>query len=381
MKKNLFFAFIACAALAFVSCEPTPQPVDYTISLNPTEVELEVGGSVKLNAVVSPAGEQAPTITWSSSNPEVATVNGSGIVEALATGTATITATLNVADGVKEATCVVNVTNDAVLNNFAIGDYGLFNIGNPIAGTDTVLEISVGEVNCQLFEGLFYVWDDNLVYADGVGFSGAGYMFTAEAPVYMIVDGDYAGAWINFGGVMVDTLPENTAVEYTAQHGQLVDLDMYGQGWVARLAATTQEEAIAAEELIYGAQTGTQLFYIDWDNMSQDFNAANVAYAAIIEDDSLGLLFDLKLEWYDWVNENRLYGLAVEEVITEAGDTTIAVVEPYDMRYIYKEYSNMPLEEEEEETTEVSAKSVNKVLRLNDKQTRMLESVHTMYKK
>ena len=381
MKKNLFFAFFACVALAFVSCEEHVQPVEYSLTLTQTEVELEVGGSVKLNAVVSPVGEQAPTITWSSSNPEVATVNGSGIVEALATGTATITATLNVADGVKEATCVVNVTNDAVLNNFAIGDYGLFNIGNPIAGTDTVLEISVGEVNCQLFEGLFYVWDDNLVYADGVGFSGAGYMFTAEAPVYMIVDGDYAGAWINFGGVMVDTLPENTAVEYTAQHGQLVDLDMYGQGWVARLAATTQEEAIAAEELIYGAQTGTQLFYIDWDNMSQDFNAANVAYAAIIEDDSLGLLFDLKLEWYDWVNENRLYGLAVEEVITEAGDTTIAVVEPYDMRYIYKEYSNMPLEEEEEETTEVSAKSVNKVLRLNDKQTRMLESVHTMYKK
>lgn len=381
MKKNLFFAFFACVALAFVSCEEPVQPVEYSLTLTQTEVELEVGGSVKLNAVVSPVGEQAPTITWSSSNPEVATVNGSGIVEALATGTATITATLNVADGVKEATCVVNVTNDAVLNNFAIGDYGLFNIGNPIAGTDTVLEISVGEVNCQLFEGLFYVWDDNLVYADGVGFSGAGYMFTAEAPVYMIVDGDYAGAWINFGGVMVDTLPENTAVEYTAQHGQLVDLDMYGQGWVARLAATTQEEAVAAEELIYGAQTGTQLFYIDWDNMSQDFNAANVAYAAIIEDDSLGLLFDLKLEWYDWVNENRLYGLAVEEVITEAGDTTIAVVEPYDMRYIYKEYSNMPLEEEEEETTEVSAKSVNKVLRLNDKQTRMLESVHTMYKK
>ena len=271
--------------------------------------------------------------------------------------------------------------NDTLLNNFAIGDYGLFNVGDPIAGTDTVLQISVGEVNCQLFEGLFYVWDDNLVYADGVGFSGAGYMFTAEAPVYMIVDGDYAGAWINFGGVMVDTLPENTAVEYTAQHGQLVDLEMYGQGWSDLLVATTQEESMAAQELIFGAQTGTQLFYIDWDNMSQDFNAANVAYAAIIEDDSLGLLFDLKLEWYDWVNENRLYGLAVEEVITEAGDTTIAVVEPYDMRYIYKEYSNMPLEEEEEETTEVSAKSVNKVLRLNDKQTRMLESVHTMYKK
>lgn len=237
--------------------------------------------------------------------------------------------------------------NDTLLNTFKIGGYGLFNIGNPIAGTDTVLQIALGAVNCQLFEGLFYVWDDNLFYANNVGFSGAGYMFTAEAPVYMITEGDFMGYWIGFGGVMVDTLPENTAVEYTAQYGQLVDLDMYGQGWKALLAAKTQEDSIAAEELIYGAQTGTQLFYIDWDNnVSRDFNCANVKHAEIIENDSLGLLFDLKLEWYDWVNENRLYGLAVEEVITEAGDTTLAIVEPYDMRYINKEYSNMPIVDE-----------------------------------
>lgn len=235
--------------------------------------------------------------------------------------------------------------NDTLLNTFKIGDYGLFNIGDPIAGTDTVLQISVGEVNCQLFEGLFYVWDDNLVFANNV-FSGAGYMFIAEAPVYGITEGEYMGYYIDFDGVMVDTLPENTAVEYTAHAGQLVDEQMYGDGWVARLAATTQEEAIAAQELIFGAQTGTQLFYMDWDNMSQDFNCANVKYAEIIENDSLGLLFDLKLEWYDNVNDGRLYGLAVEEVITEAGDTTLAIVEPYDMRYINKEYSNMPIVDE-----------------------------------
>ena len=235
--------------------------------------------------------------------------------------------------------------NDTLLNNFAIGDYGLFNIGDPIAGTDTIIELSVGEIPCQLYKGTFYVWDDNLVYADWF-FSGAGYMFTAEVPVYVVTEGEYMGAWIDFGGVMVDTLPENTAVEYTAQHGQLVDEQMYGDGWKALLAAKTQEDSIAAQELIYGAQTGTQLFYIDWDNMSHDFNCANVKHAEIIENDSLGLLFDLKLEWYDWVNENRLYGLAVEEVITEAGDTTLAIVEPYDMRYINKEYSNMPIVDE-----------------------------------
>lgn len=238
--------------------------------------------------------------------------------------------------------------NDTLLNTFAIGDYGLFNVGDPIAGTDTVLELSIGEIPCQLYEGTFYVWDDNLVYAGGVGFSGAGYMFAAEAPVYMITEGEYMGYWINNGGSLwVKEFPENIIDSgYTAHAGQLVDEQMYGDGWKALLAATTQEDSIAAQELIYGAQTGTQLFYIDWDNMSQDFNCANVKHAEIIENASLGLLFDLKLEWYDNVNDGRLYGLAVEEVISEAGDTTLAIVEPYDMRYINKEYSNMPIVDE-----------------------------------
>ncbi len=237
--------------------------------------------------------------------------------------------------------------NDTLLNTFKIAGFELWNLGEFIPGTDTTLEISVGEVPCQLAQGLFYVWSEGLVFT-GNSLAGAGYLFPAEAPVYVITEGDFTGYWINFGGVMVDTLPENTAVEYTAQYGQLVDEQMYGDGWKALLAAKTQEDSIAAQELIYGAQTGTQLFYIDWDNnVSQDFiNCANVKHAEIIKNDSLGLLFDLKLEWYDWVNENRLYGLAVEEVITEAGDTTLAIVEPYDMRYINKEYSNMPIVDE-----------------------------------
>ena len=86
MKKSLFFALIACVALVFVGCEPKPQPITWGITLDQTEVILEAGGSVKLTAVVTPADQQAPAITWTTDNPDVAVVNGSGIVEAVGMG-------------------------------------------------------------------------------------------------------------------------------------------------------------------------------------------------------------------------------------------------------------------------------------------------------
>ena len=383
MKKNLFFAFFACVALAFVSCEEPVQPVEYSLTLSQTTVELEVGGSVKLNAIVSPAGEQVPVITWTSSDSEVAVVNASGIVEAVATGTATITATLNV-EGVAPATCTVNVTNDAILNNFTIGGFELFDLGAPIAGTDTVLEISVGAVNCQLAMGLYYIWDDGIVMA-GNSLTGAGFLAPVEAPTYVIMEGDYAGYYISVGELVVDTVPEDVYAPYTGQAGQLLDVQMYGDAWKAILnfpAEPSDEEINAAYELYYGSQTGAQFFHVDFNTGAQSYNYGNVSYAAILEDDSLGLLFDLKLEWYDNVNDGRLYGLAAEEVVTEAGDTTIVLVEPYDMRLIHKAYSNMPIvEEEEEETTETAALKPMKMRHFNQKTVAILNETKKMYKK
>ena len=92
MKKSLFFALIACVALVFVGCEPKVQPVDYTVKLSATELTLEQGASDKLTAVVNPTSTY--TLVWESSNDSVVTVNGSGIVEAVGLGTATITVTM-----------------------------------------------------------------------------------------------------------------------------------------------------------------------------------------------------------------------------------------------------------------------------------------------
>ena len=224
MKKSLFLALIACVALVFVGCEPKVQPVDYTVKVSEATVTLELGGSTKLTAVAVPTPAVAHPLVWTSSNPEVATVNASGIVEAVSLGTATITVTLNTpADDpavgqVTPATCVVEVTNDAVLNTFELGGYALWDLGNPIAGTDKTLTLSNGtEVTVQLAPSLYYVWDKGITLV-GNKLAGAGFLMPIENYTYVITDspnGTYNGYYIGNYDIVVDDVEDALAYSST----------------------------------------------------------------------------------------------------------------------------------------------------------------------
>ena len=77
------------------------------LELNLEEAEIVEGESVQLQATVLPADASDKTVTWTSSDAAVTTVNASGVVAALKVGTATITA--STANGLT-ATCTVTVT-------------------------------------------------------------------------------------------------------------------------------------------------------------------------------------------------------------------------------------------------------------------------------
>jgi uncharacterized protein YjdB len=78
------------------------------VTLNQTELQLVKGDITALTATVTPSNTtQSKTITWSSSDESVATVDSSGNVTAVDGGTATITATT--VNG-KTAECIVTVT-------------------------------------------------------------------------------------------------------------------------------------------------------------------------------------------------------------------------------------------------------------------------------
>ena len=92
------------------ACAVTVTPQLATgISLNKTQATLVDGTTVQLTATVSPSNANNKTVTWSTSNSNVATVSSSGLVTAQNPGTTTITVATT--DGSNlSATCQVTVT-------------------------------------------------------------------------------------------------------------------------------------------------------------------------------------------------------------------------------------------------------------------------------
>ena len=99
MKAIKFFA-MALVALTFMGCPRTPEPGNEPtiLALNESEISLDVDATFQLTANLE--------VTWASSNPAVATVEG-GLVKGIAAGQAVITAT---STDNQTANCAVTVT-------------------------------------------------------------------------------------------------------------------------------------------------------------------------------------------------------------------------------------------------------------------------------
>ena len=79
------------------------------VTLNKTTLKLGKGASETLTATIAPTNATNKKVTWTSSDPAVATVDASGKVTGVANGTATITVTTE--DGGYTATCAVEVAD------------------------------------------------------------------------------------------------------------------------------------------------------------------------------------------------------------------------------------------------------------------------------
>ena len=108
-----------------------------SITLDVTKAELTVGKSLELKATVLPEDTTDKTLTWSSSNVNVATVSATGLVTAIAAGTATISVTC----GEVSANCEITVVNpivdaDQIVLNIESAE---LNIGETVQLEATVL--------------------------------------------------------------------------------------------------------------------------------------------------------------------------------------------------------------------------------------------------
>jgi len=97
------------------TCSITVKTTTTSIKLSSTNIYLDLTHtSKKITATQSPSTISSKGITWASSNTKVATVDSTGKINRVGTGTATITATAKDGSG-KKATCKVTVKKEKLI--------------------------------------------------------------------------------------------------------------------------------------------------------------------------------------------------------------------------------------------------------------------------
>ena len=114
------------------SVNERPSLVVESVALNHTSYNLLVNETVQLSATITPGTAANKSVTWSSNNTAVATVDENGLVTAKSSGSATITVTT--VDGNKTATCTINVI--ASLTETIYYDNAFFKAGENYVGVN-----------------------------------------------------------------------------------------------------------------------------------------------------------------------------------------------------------------------------------------------------
>ena len=107
MKRQLLF-FLIIALLTGCKKEETIPVINVTgVTVSPTSKTIPEGENFSITATVLPSNADNKSVNWTSSAPEIASVDNTGKVTALTPGSTTITATT--ANGGKTATVSVTV--------------------------------------------------------------------------------------------------------------------------------------------------------------------------------------------------------------------------------------------------------------------------------
>ena len=116
------------------------------ITLDCDYKEIEVKGTFKLTATISPSNATVKNVTWSSDHENIATVDQNGNVKGVAKGECTITATT--ADGGKTASCTIKVKATAVDVHVTSVSLDKTNVSLKVGETETLIAtVAPGNAN------------------------------------------------------------------------------------------------------------------------------------------------------------------------------------------------------------------------------------------
>jgi hypothetical protein len=340
MKKVFLFALAAIVvASGFTSCKQEKKDDPGTsikLILSEHELLMKKDDAQRLRVTFEPASA-SPKVTWKSTNEAVATVTSTGNVTAIANGEAQIIVS---AEGATGDTCYVTVADLAAYDIFEISDYGLFGEFVEVPNTDTVIEISIGEVNVKLYTIDMYIWDSNLSFVNGSGFSGDGLMTIGEVAAYCIVAGAattaanadaYIGNYIGSGfwGFADIAAAGYSCYPYYGQSGK-IDVENYGKFMTSMFNAESAEDLDmdAYQKMIKGAY----VYEVDADNDAwySYYPLAVINQMVIEEDDADGFEYGAIVTWSNYTDDDRFYGLKVTTKEVEGVTYLDQVVTPYD---------------------------------------------------
>ena len=166
-------------------CDVTVTATVTSVTLNKTSTSLKVDETLALSATLLPAQSAAvlENLSWTSTNPAVASVDNSGKVTALSDGSANIVASI----GTVTAVCSVTVYTSIPVSLMG-SNYYLINVD---AATANVLGSGkiAGDYRADGINNNFYVWN-GLVAGTTIGTSFYG---NTEGWLSMVVTG--AGGW------------------------------------------------------------------------------------------------------------------------------------------------------------------------------------------
>lgn len=108
-----------------------------SISLNKTTETISVGDSAMLSTTILPENADNKTVKWTSSDTNIATVDSTGKVTAVSTGTAKIIA--STVDGNKTASCVITVDKPVIhmIDDISanVTQYDIYNLPSTVLAT------------------------------------------------------------------------------------------------------------------------------------------------------------------------------------------------------------------------------------------------------
>lgn len=224
--KNTLITFAAATAGKSVT----------SVKLDQTTATVQVGKTLQLTGTITPSTATNQSVTWSSGNSAVATVNSSGVVTGVKAGTATIT--VKTADGGKTATCKVTVTTadtsaDTSADKYTDKKVKLYN-----SSAKTAMEVYISSTQNRnwgdnLAAGTVqpnasvtilvpvsssdYTYDIKIVYTDGSNAEFTAYSFKS------FTSGGSLYAYFQGSTPMLSTTKPGAAVDTTAASKALTD--------------------------------------------------------------------------------------------------------------------------------------------------------------